>query len=44
LARLKDRLLRYAPSAATVILMKIEVEKQPGSVSRLQIELPPEDV
>src|SRR5205807_4404520 len=24
--------------------MKVEVEKQPGSVSKLQIELPPEDV
>src|SRR5437016_12760841 len=24
--------------------MKVEVEKQPGSVSKLQIELPPEEV
>src|SRR5205823_14002510 len=33
-------------SAATTValLMKVEVEKQPGSVSKLQIELPPEEV
>jgi trigger factor len=37
--------MRRPPSAATVrISMKVEVETQPGSVSTLQIELPPEEV
>jgi trigger factor len=36
--------MRRSHSAATVINMKVEVEKQPGSVSTLQIELPPEEV
>ena len=38
------QVLRHEPSAATLILMKVEVEEQPGSVSSLQIELPPEEV
>jgi trigger factor len=36
--------MRRSQSAATVVLMKVEVETQPGSVSTLQIELPPEEV
>jgi trigger factor len=36
--------MRRSQSAATVEFMKVEVEKQPGSVSTLQIELPPEEV
>src|SRR4030095_10844174 len=37
--------MRRSKSAATVTpLMKVEVETQPGSVSTLQIELPPEEV
>src|SRR5262249_62381875 len=36
--------LRHTFSAATLIAMKVEVEKQPGSVSRLQIELPADEV
>src|SRR5881296_2100606 len=36
--------MRRSHSAATVVLMKVEVETQPGSVSTLQIELPPEEV
>jgi trigger factor len=36
--------MRRSQSAATVVLMRVEVETQPGSVSTLQIELPPEEV
>src|SRR6267378_4152751 len=36
--------LQHAFSAATLIAMKVEVEKQPGSVSKLQIELPADEV
>src|SRR6059036_3087490 len=37
--------MRRSKSAATVrFFMKIEVEAQPGSVSTLRIELPPEEV
>src|SRR5438128_12448779 len=37
--------MRRSQSAATVRpFMKVEVETQPGSVSTLQIELPPEEV
>ena len=37
--------MRCLLSAATVeFTMKVEVEKQPGSVSKLQIELPPDEV
>src|SRR5947199_9829214 len=37
--------MRGSKSAATVrFFMKIEVEAQPGSVSTLRIELPPEEV
>jgi trigger factor len=36
--------LRRPHSAVTLAAMKVEVEKQPGSVSKLQIELPPEEV
>jgi trigger factor len=44
LACLADLLLRHAPRAARVILMKVEIEKQPGSISTLQIELPSDEV
>src|SRR5438876_1793594 len=36
--------MRRSQSTATVAPMKVEVEKHPGLVSKLQIELPPEDV
>ena len=36
--------MRCLLSAATVVPMKVEVEKQPGSVSKLQIELPADEV
>src|SRR6266581_1672413 len=36
--------LRCPLSAATLNAMKVEVEKQPGSVSKLQIELPAGEV
>src|SRR5256885_369306 len=36
--------LRHPFNAARLVAMKVEVEKQPGSVSMLQIELPPEEV
>src|SRR5437762_6120406 len=37
--------MRRSQSAATVRpFMKVEVETQPGSISTLQIELPPEEV
>jgi len=36
--------LTQAPLHRGFVTMKVEVEKQPGSVSRLQIELPPDEV
>ena len=42
--RLRGHILRCLSSATTVITMKVEVEKQPGSVSKLQIELPADEV
>ena len=36
--------LRHAFNAAKLIAMKVEVEKHPGSVSKLQIELPADEV
>jgi trigger factor len=42
--RFRGQILRCLLTAATVTLMKVEVERQPGSVSKLQIELPGEDV
>src|SRR6266550_4156455 len=40
----RGQILRCLLSAATVVPMKVEVEKQPGSVSKLQIELPADEV
>jgi trigger factor len=43
--QLRGEVLRCLLSAATVeFTMKVEVEKEPGSVSKLQIELPPDEV
>ena len=36
--------MRRSQTAATVVAMKVEVEKQPGSISKLQIELPSDEV
>ncbi len=36
--------LPYKARSVAWVSMKVEVEKQPGSVSKLQIELPPEEV
>src|SRR5436189_4899251 len=36
--------LRHAGNAAKLLAMRVEVEKQPGSVSKLQIELPADEV
>jgi trigger factor len=36
--------LPYKPRSVAWLFMKVEVEKQPGFVSKLQIELPPDEV